>query len=72
MDGAAPGFDTLIYERPDHVARITLNRPHRRNALNRQAYDELEAAFRRASADGEVPLRAGHRRRPLVLAPART
>lgn len=54
MDGAAPGFDTLIYELRDHVARITLNRPHRRNALNRQAYDELEAAFRQASADGEV------------------
>ena len=54
MDGAESGFETLIYARPDHVARITLNRPHRRNALNRQAYDELEAAFRRASADPEV------------------
>ncbi|WP_339949371.1 enoyl-CoA hydratase-related protein [uncultured Albimonas sp.] len=54
MDGAAPGFDTLIYELRDHVARITLNRPHRRNALNREAYDELEAAFRRASADPET------------------
>jgi len=37
-----------------HVATITLNRPARRNALNFQAYDELEAAFRAASADPEV------------------
>ena len=36
------------------VAVITLDRPHRRNALNYQAYDELEAAFRAASADPEV------------------
>jgi enoyl-CoA hydratase/carnithine racemase len=37
-----------------HVATITLNRPERRNALNFQAYDELEAAFRAASSDPEV------------------
>ena len=37
-----------------HVAVITLNRPHRRNALNYQAYGELEAAFRAASDDAEV------------------
>jgi len=37
-----------------HVATITLNRPERRNALNFQAYDELEAAFHAASADPEV------------------
>ena len=37
-----------------HVAIITLDRPHRRNALNYRAYDQLEAAFRAASADPEV------------------
>ncbi|MGE0830639.1 MAG: enoyl-CoA hydratase/isomerase family protein [Hyphomonadaceae bacterium] len=37
-----------------HVATITLSRPERRNALNFQAYDELEAAFRRAHADPET------------------
>lgn len=37
-----------------HVATILLNRPERRNALNYRAYDELEAAFRAASADAQV------------------
>jgi enoyl-CoA hydratase/carnithine racemase len=37
-----------------HVATITLNRPARRNALNYQAYDELEQSFRAAAADPEV------------------
>ena len=37
-----------------HVATITLNRPHRRNALNFQAYGELERALRAASGDPEV------------------
>jgi enoyl-CoA hydratase/carnithine racemase len=36
------------------TAVVTLNRPHRRNALNYQAYDELERSFRLASGDAEV------------------
>src|SRR5215469_14384751 len=47
-------FTCVLYELKDHVARITLNRPERRNALNRRAYAELEAAFRHADADPEV------------------
>ncbi|MBS0331632.1 MAG: enoyl-CoA hydratase/isomerase family protein [Proteobacteria bacterium] len=50
----AAGFETVACALRDHVARITLNRPHRRNALNYQAYDELEQAFRLASADPDV------------------
>ncbi|MDE2357396.1 MAG: enoyl-CoA hydratase/isomerase family protein [Alphaproteobacteria bacterium] len=46
--------EPVLYRCADHVATITLNRPHRRNALNREAYDRLEAAFRRAHADPEV------------------
>ncbi len=38
----------------DHVATITLTRPHRRNALNYPAYDELEQGLRAAAADPEV------------------
>ncbi|HEY0647956.1 enoyl-CoA hydratase/isomerase family protein [Phenylobacterium sp.] len=38
----------------DHVATITLNRPHRRNALNYPAYDELEQSLRAAAADPDV------------------
>ncbi|MEQ8267045.1 MAG: enoyl-CoA hydratase-related protein [Parvibaculum sp.] len=47
-------FECVLYEVRDHVAVITINRPERRNALNRRAYDEVEAAFRAASADAEV------------------
>jgi len=47
-------FQTVLYALNDQVLRITLNRPERRNALNRQAYDELEAAFKAANADPEV------------------
>src|SRR4051794_14563952 len=54
MTEAAAGFETVICAVSDHVAQITLNRPHRRNALNYQAYDELERAFRFASDDPEV------------------
>lgn len=49
-----PVYETLIFAVKDHVATVTLNRPDLRNALNRQAYDELEAAFRHISADGDI------------------
>jgi enoyl-CoA hydratase/carnithine racemase len=45
---------SVLYEVRDHIATITLNRPERRNALNYDAYDRLEAAFRRAVADPEA------------------
>lgn len=45
------GFEHVVCALEDHVATITLNRPERRNALNYRAYDELEAAFRAATAD---------------------
>jgi enoyl-CoA hydratase/carnithine racemase len=46
---------TLVrYDVRDHVATVTLNRPDVRNALNRQAYAELESAFREAQRDPEV------------------
>lgn len=44
-------FTCVLYDTRDGVARITLNRPQRRNALNRRAYDEVEAAFRYANLD---------------------
>jgi enoyl-CoA hydratase/carnithine racemase len=47
-------FNLTDYSVHDHVAMIRLNRPERRNALNRRAYDELEGAFRAAQADPEV------------------
>jgi enoyl-CoA hydratase/carnithine racemase len=47
-------FQALIYAVADHVCRITLNRPERRNALNPRAYAEIEAAFGHADRDPEV------------------
>ena len=37
-----------------HVATITLNRHEVRNALNREAYTQLEAAFRQVQRDADV------------------
>jgi enoyl-CoA hydratase/carnithine racemase len=48
------GFECVACRLDGHVAVITLNRPHRRNALNYQAYAELETALRAASDDPEV------------------
>ena len=47
-------FTLVRYELGDHIATITLNRPDVRNALNRDAYAQLEAAFRQAQRDPEV------------------
>ena len=47
-------FEHTLVTVEDHVATITLNRPHRRNALNYPAYDELEQSLRAAAADPDV------------------
>jgi len=49
-----PAFETLLFTLENHVATVTLNRPEVRNALNSQAYDELEAAFRHISAAPDI------------------
>jgi enoyl-CoA hydratase/carnithine racemase len=46
--------ESVLYEVRDHVATITLNRPEQRNALNFEAYDRLEAAFRQAVRDEDA------------------
>lgn len=48
------GFENVLCRVDVHVAVVTLNRPHRRNALNFPAYAELETAFRAASEDPDV------------------
>lgn len=42
------------YERKDHVAIITINRPEALNALNLDVLHELEKVVERAEQDGEV------------------
>ena len=34
-------FDTLIYEKSGHIARVTLNRPQAMNAYNIRMRDDL-------------------------------
>jgi len=49
-----PDFETILYEKRDGVAVITLNRPEVLNALNRQMNIDLKKAFKAAKEDGEV------------------
>jgi enoyl-CoA hydratase len=52
--GDPSAFEQLIYEEDGPVARITLNRPERRNALSMQLSDELTAALERVRGAGAV------------------
>ena len=45
---------TVLYERDDGIATITMNRPEARNALSRALQRDLSAAFERADADETV------------------
>ena len=48
-------FKELSYEQDGHVLTLTLNRPERMNALNKNLLKvELPAAFRRAREDASV------------------
>jgi enoyl-CoA hydratase len=46
--------EPIQYELDGHVARIWLNRPHKRNAVSQQLLSELDEARRRAEADENV------------------
>ncbi len=54
LTAQSAGYQCLTCTVEGHVATLTLNRPHRRNALNYQAYAELEDALRCAGADPDV------------------
>ena len=53
-NGPIPPFTELIYEVAGHVCTVTLNRPHRKNALSANLVNELIVALETASADGMV------------------
>src|SRR5580700_5565681 len=48
-------FETLLFERRDQVAHVTLNRPDKLNALNLQMIEDLRAAA--AAIDGDPSVR---------------
>jgi enoyl-CoA hydratase len=49
-----PNFETLTYVADDRLARVTLNRPERLNAINRAMPAEIEAAVAEANGDERV------------------
>jgi len=53
-DSSTPRFDTLLYEKRNATAYLTLNRPEVMNALNQKAIAELRAAFEDARDDPQV------------------
>jgi len=54
MTDPAKSFETILYEKEGARARITLNRPERRNATNTRMYEELLAAAMQADADPAI------------------
>ncbi len=47
-------FETLLYETAGRIARITLNRPERLNAIGEKMPGEIRAAVERANADEAI------------------
>lgn len=47
-------LETVKYEVKDRICTITLNRPEKRNALNTQLLNDIDAAFERAENDPDV------------------
>src|ERR1700674_3514110 len=47
----SPDFETLLYQSTDGIARITLNRPERLNAINATMTDDLRRAVGAANDD---------------------
>src|SRR3712207_4913379 len=47
-------YETLTWSLEGHVARVTLQRPEKKNAMSWQMFLEIAEVFERASADPEV------------------
>jgi len=47
-------YETLMYEKHDHVAVISLNRPQILNAINKKMVAEMDDAFERVAEDNET------------------
>jgi len=48
------GFETIIYEKKDHLAHVTLNRPHALNVYNLRMRDDLYQVLGAIKDDPEV------------------
>jgi enoyl-CoA hydratase/carnithine racemase len=48
------GFETILYEKKEHIAYVTLNRPHALNAYSVQMRDDLYEVLRAIKDDDEV------------------
>jgi enoyl-CoA hydratase len=49
-------YNTLLYERQDHILTLTFNRPEKLNAFSRELVHETIEAFQLAEADDEIHL----------------
>ena len=47
-------LENVIYEVKENIARITMNRPEKKNALDYGLWEDLHAAFTDAEFDPEV------------------
>ena len=47
-------LETVLYEKKDEIAYVTLNRPRVLNALNRRTWEDLRTAFEDARGDAAV------------------
>ncbi len=51
---AYSSYDTILFEKRDRIATVTLNRPDRLNAVSEEMTDELLAVFTEIEKDDEV------------------
>lgn len=47
-------FSDILYHKAEGIAKVTINRPHRRNAFTPDTVDEMIAAFRDAANDTRI------------------
>lgn len=47
-------YETVIYEVKEQIAKVTMNRPDKMNAINQALWDDLSAALEYADNDPEV------------------
>ena len=50
-------YEAILYDKHEHVAVVTLNRPERLNAISQAIREEVHAAVRATQDDDEAPAR---------------